>query len=54
MLWALFNLAIMAAQGYYIVRAVSVFLQSGPVAALLFLAIAAGLGAVKYREEAPP
>ena len=54
MLWPLFNLAIMAAQGYYLARAFAVFAASGPVAALLFVAVAAGLGALKFREKGPP
>ena len=54
MFWPLFNFAIMAAQCYFLVRAFAVFAASGPVAALLFVAVAAGLGALKFREKGPP
>ena len=48
---AYFNLAAMLAQGVLLVLAVKALAHAGPVAALVFLALAAVFNAIKYRPD---
>lgn len=48
---AYFNLAAMLAQGVLLVLAVKALANAGPVAALVFLALAAVFNAIKYRPD---